>query len=94
MTQPTDIPDRCNGAVHAWPADWQSGDTCLCGAYYMTSDGAAAAIEAAHVERGIELDSAATISERASYCRAFLHIHGFLTDAENGSVKRRLNKKT
>ncbi len=28
----------------------------------------------------------------ANFCREYLHIHGFLTDAENNSVHKRLKK--
>lgn len=33
------------------------------------------------------------IIDRAGKNRAFLHIHGFLTDAENEKVKHRINKR-
>jgi len=33
------LPAQCGFGRHVWPATWQSGDACQCGALYLSTDG-------------------------------------------------------
>ncbi len=79
--------ESCTDRQHVWPPTWEKGDTCNCGAFYLSTDGAMHWIDVASGQ----LQS--TIGQRAEHCRAFLYIHGFLSESENTNAKKRIDRK-